>query len=63
MNFGETGWCGMDWIDLAQKRNKLRGLSWMRLGTFGFHKFLGSSRGAAEPVACQVVLSPIVLVS
>jgi hypothetical protein len=26
MNLRETGWCGMDWIDLAQDREQWRAL-------------------------------------
>jgi hypothetical protein len=38
----EIGWDGMDWIDLAQDRDKWSALVNMVM-TFGFHKMLGSS--------------------
>jgi hypothetical protein len=35
----EVGWGGVDWIGLAQDRDKWRALV---NGTFGFHKMLGN---------------------
>jgi hypothetical protein len=53
MNLGEVGWGYLDWIDLAQDRNR-----WIRYWTFGFHEMLGNYL-----VASWVVLSFIELVS
>jgi hypothetical protein len=40
LDIGEIGWGDVDWIGLAQDRNKWR--------TFGFHKMLGSSGMAIQ---------------
>jgi hypothetical protein len=42
MDLRETGWRGMDWIDLAQNRDQWRALVNTVL-KFEFHKVLGSS--------------------
>jgi hypothetical protein len=42
MDLREIGWGGMDWIDLAQDRDKLRALV-KTLITFGCHKMLENS--------------------
>jgi len=42
MDFQEVGWGGMDWIDVAQDRDRWR-LLWMRKLTFGFQKMRGIS--------------------
>jgi hypothetical protein len=51
IDLGETEWCGMDWISLAQDSDKWRDL------VNGFHKMLRISRMAAQLVASRVVLS------
>jgi hypothetical protein len=43
MDLRETGWDGVDWIDMAQDRDQWRALVNTVLRTFGFHKMLGSS--------------------
>jgi hypothetical protein len=43
MDLRETGWSGMDWIDLAQDRDQWRAV----VNTVMFHKILGSSRVVA----------------
>jgi hypothetical protein len=50
MDLGEIGWCDVDWIGLAQDKN--------RYSTFGFHRMLGYYL-----VASRVVLSSIERVS
>jgi hypothetical protein len=57
MDLGEVGWGGVDWIGLAQDRNKWRALVNSVL-TFGFHEMLGNYR-----VASRVVLRSIELIS
>jgi hypothetical protein len=42
MNLRETGWGGVDWIDLAQDRDRWRALV-NTMMNFGFHKMLGNS--------------------
>jgi hypothetical protein len=41
MDLGEVGWGDVDWISLAQDRNR-----WIRYWTFGFHEMLGNYRVA-----------------
>jgi hypothetical protein len=41
LDLREIGWGGMDWIDLAQDRDKWRALV-NTVITFGFHNMLGS---------------------
>jgi hypothetical protein len=36
------GWCGMDWIDLAQDRDQWKALVNIVMN-LGFHKMLGNS--------------------
>jgi hypothetical protein len=42
MDLGEIGWGGVDWIGLAQARDKWRAIVKAALN-FGFHKMVGSS--------------------
>jgi hypothetical protein len=64
MDLGEVGWCDVDWIGLAQDRNRWRALLlWIRYWTFGFHEMLGNYRVAWRLVASRVVLSSIELVT
>jgi hypothetical protein len=42
LDLREIGWGGVDWIDVAQDRDKWKALVNM-VGTFGFTKMLGSS--------------------
>jgi hypothetical protein len=60
MDLGEIGCGGIDWIGLAQDRDKWRALV---NAVFGFHKMLESSRVSAQPVASSVVLSSTALVT
>jgi hypothetical protein len=43
IDLGEVGWGDVDWIGLAQDRNRWRALV---KSTFGFHKMLGIYRMA-----------------
>jgi hypothetical protein len=45
MDLGEVGWGDVDWIGLAQDRNRWRALVNSVL-TFGFHEMLGNYRVA-----------------
>jgi hypothetical protein len=49
----DTGWDGVDWIDLAQDRDQWRAL----VNTVRFHKMLGSSSVAAQLSTSQEGLS------
>jgi hypothetical protein len=51
----------VDWIDLAQDRDKCRALV-NAVETFGFHKMLGNYRVASQLAASRVLLSCIDLV-
>jgi hypothetical protein len=44
MNLGEVGWGDVDWIGLAQDRNRWRAL--VNSVLFGFHEMLGNYRVA-----------------
>jgi hypothetical protein len=57
-------WTGVDWIGLAQDRNKWRALvnAVTNQPTFGSRKMLGNYRVASQLVASRVVLSSIGLV-
>jgi hypothetical protein len=52
----EVGWDGMDWVDLAQYRDRWRALVKAAMNS-GFHKMLESSRVAAQLAASQEGLS------
>jgi hypothetical protein len=54
MDLREIGWDGVDSMDMAQDRDQ-----WTRYWTFGFHKMLGSSWGAAQLAAPQEGLSSV----
>jgi hypothetical protein len=56
MDLGEVGWDGVDWIDLAQDRDRWRAYV-NAVMKFGVHKMLGSSRVAAQLAASQEGLS------
>jgi hypothetical protein len=60
MDLLEIGWDGVDWIGLAQDRDKWRALV---NGTFGFRKMLGNYQVATQLMTSRVVLSSIELVS
>jgi hypothetical protein len=62
MDLGEVGWGNVDWIGLAQDRNRWRVLV-NSVMNFGFHKMLGNYRVASQLVASRVVLSSIELVN
>jgi hypothetical protein len=53
MDLREIGLDGVDWIDLAQERDKWKGLVNMAMN----HKILGSSSVAAQLVVSQEGLS------
>jgi hypothetical protein len=59
MDLGEVGWCSVDWIDLAQDRNRWRALVYSVLNLW-FRKMLGNYRVASQLVATRVVLSSLV---
>jgi hypothetical protein len=62
MDLRETGWGGMDWIDLAQDRDQRTGPV-NTVMNFGFRKILENSC-AVEPIAAsQEGLSSIKLVN
>jgi hypothetical protein len=42
MDLGKTVWGGVDWIDLAQDRNKWKALVNSVMNLFGFHKMMGN---------------------
>jgi hypothetical protein len=46
-------WEVMDWIDLAQDKDRWRDLLKAVMGTFGFHKMRGISRLAEKRLASQ----------
>jgi hypothetical protein len=58
MDLVEVGWGDVDWIGLAQDRDKWRALANLVL----FHKLLGNYRVSKELGISQVVLSSIKLV-
>jgi hypothetical protein len=57
MDLGEVGWGDVDWIGLAQDRNRWRAL--MKFGdkSSGSMKMLGNYRVASQLMASRVVLS------
>jgi hypothetical protein len=60
MDLREIGWDGVEWIELIWLRiGTSGGLLWTRYWTFGFHKMLGSSSGAAQSAAPQEGLSSV----
>jgi hypothetical protein len=59
MDLGEVGWGDVDWIGLAQDRNRWRALV-ISVMNLRFHKMLGNYRMASQLVASRVVLSSIV---
>jgi hypothetical protein len=61
MDLEEVGWGDMDWIGLAQDRNRWRALLNSVL-TFGFNKILRNYRMALHLAASRVVLSSVKLV-
>jgi hypothetical protein len=58
MDLVEVGWGDVDWIGLAQDRDKWRALV-NAVMNFGFYKMLGNYRAGTQPVACRVVLSSV----
>jgi hypothetical protein len=56
------GWSDVDWIGLAQDRNRSRALVNSVLN-LGFHEMLGNYRVTCHIVASRVVLSSIEIVS
>jgi hypothetical protein len=56
MNLGEARWSDVDWIDLAQVRNRWRDLVNSVLN-LRVHKILGNYRVASQLVASRIVLS------
>jgi hypothetical protein len=60
MDLLEIGWGDVDWIGLVQDRDKWRALV---NAVIRFHKKLGDSRMAAQPVASCVVTSSTKLVT
>jgi hypothetical protein len=56
MDLGEIRWDSVDWIDLAQDRDKWRALVDVVMN-LQFHRMLGSSQVVAQQVASRVVLS------
>jgi hypothetical protein len=52
MDLLEIGWGGVDWIGLAQDRDKWRGLA-----NSGFHEMLGNYLVSLQLWASRVVLS------
>jgi hypothetical protein len=61
MDFLEIGWGGVDWIGLAEDRDKWRALL-NAVMNFGLHKMRGNYRVATPFIASRVVLSSIELV-
>jgi hypothetical protein len=61
MDLVEFGWGDVDWIGLAQDRDRWRAL-WIRYWTFGFHKMLGNYRVSKQLGVSRVVLSSVELV-
>jgi hypothetical protein len=61
VDFGEIGWGAVDWIGLAQDRDKWRNLE-NAVMKFRIYKMLGSSRVATQMMASLAVLRPIELV-
>jgi hypothetical protein len=59
MDLQDVGWVGMDWIELAQDRDRLL---WMRYWTSGFHKMQGISWLAEKLLAFQEDLCSMELV-
>jgi hypothetical protein len=60
MDLVETEWVDVDWINLAQDREKRSAL--VNVITFGVHKMLGNYRVARQLVVSRIVLSFIELV-
>jgi hypothetical protein len=48
-------WIGLEWLRIGTSGRLL----WTRYWTFGFHKMLGSSWGAAQLIAPQEGLSSV----
>jgi hypothetical protein len=61
MDLGEVGCGDVDWISLAQDRDRWRALMNVAMN-LGFHKMLGGSQGISQLVASRVVLSSVDLV-
>jgi hypothetical protein len=60
MGLREIGWDGVEWIGLIRLRiGTSGGLLWTRYWTFGLHKMLGSSWGAAQLAAPREGLSSV----
>ena len=53
MHLEAVEWEVMDWIDLAQDRDRCRVLVNAVMGTFGFHEMRGISRLAEKLLASQ----------
>jgi hypothetical protein len=62
IDLGEVGWGNVDWIGLAQDRNRWRALVNSVLN-LRVHKMLGNYRVASQLATTRVVLSSIELFS
>jgi hypothetical protein len=62
MDLREVGWGDVDWIGLAQDRNRWRDLVNVVIN-FRFHKMLGNYQVTTQLVASQVMLSSIELIN
>jgi hypothetical protein len=59
MELVEIGWGGVEWIDLAQDRNKLRAVV-IAVMNYGFYKMMGKlSISAQFPVVSQSASQPV----
>jgi hypothetical protein len=58
MDLGELGWFGVNWIGLAQDRDKWGALVNVVMN-FGFHIMLQNYRVATKRVASREVLSSV----